>query len=277
MVAEPGLRRIPEAGPAAPVAASGPCAPELSVAGLTKHFGDGRIVLDGIDLTVERGAAVAVIGANGSGKSTLLRCCLRLIEPDGGSIRLLGCEVTALRHRELRALRSRVGFVFQRHNLVGRLSALTNVVHGAQARHAGPRYWLQSLAPPAVRKEAMDCLDRVGLAHMARHRADRLSGGQSQRVAIARALMQRPRVVIADEPVASLDPTAGEEVMRLFVDLMRREGITVVFTSHNLRHAREYADRIVGLAGGRVAVEGPAHALPVAALQRLFDRDHGAA
>lgn len=250
---------------------------ELSVAGLVKHFGDGRRVLDGVHLSVGRGEAVAVIGANGSGKSTLLRCCLRLIEPSHGSVRLLGQEVTLLRQRDLRRLRSRIGFVFQRHNLVSRLSALTNVVHGAQARHAGPCYWLQGLAPAAVREEAIGCLDRVGLAHMARQRADRLSGGQSQRVAIARALMQRPQLVIADEPVASLDPTAGEEVMRLFCDLMRRRHISFIFTTHNMRHAQDYADRIVGLAGGRVAIEGRAGTLPTASLERLFDREpsHG--
>ena len=170
-----------------------PAAVELETAGLCKVYEAGRPVLDGIDLTVRRGNAVALLGANGSGKSTFLRCCLRLVEPSGGTIQLLGQEVTVLRHGPLRRVRAQVGFIFQRHNLVPRLSALSNVVHGAQARRSGPRTWLQSLAPRAVREEAMHCLDRVGLAEIAHRRADRLSGGQSQRVAIARALMQRSR------------------------------------------------------------------------------------
>ncbi|MEQ9332558.1 ATP-binding cassette domain-containing protein [Thalassobaculum sp.] len=230
---------------------------DLAVRGLTKRFGT-RPVLRGVDLAVPRGQAVALIGSNGAGKSTLLRCCLRLIEPDGGEATLLGESVQGLGRGGLRRLRSRIGFVFQRHNLVGRLSALSNVLHGAQARHAGPRYWLQSLAPAAARDEAMHCLDRVGLAELAPLRADRLSGGQSQRVAIARALMQRPAMVVADEPVASLDPAAGEEVMAVFVRLIREEGATLVFTSHNLEHALAHADRVVALKDGAIVLDRPA-------------------
>ena len=249
---------------AAPTAAGAPAAVaalhDLTVQGLAKAFG-ARPVLRGVDLAVPRGQAVALIGANGAGKSTLLRCCLRLIEPDIGQVGLLGERVTSLRRSGLRRLRARVGFVFQRHNLVGRSSALTNVLHGGQARHDGPLYWLQSLAPAAARWEAMRCLDRVRLADLALQRADRLSGGQSQRVAIARALMQRPELVMADEPVASLDPSAGEEVMDLFVQLIREEGLTLVFTSHNLEHALAYADRVVALKDGRIVLDAPSSAL----------------
>lgn len=233
---------------------------DLRIAGLVRSFG-ARPVLRGVDLAVPRGQAVALLGSNGAGKSTLLRCCLRLIEPDAGEVGLLGEPVRALGGGALRRLRARVGFVFQRHNLVGRLSALSNVLHGAQARHADPRYWLQSLAPAAARAEAMHCLLRVGLADLAAQRADRLSGGQSQRVAIARALMQRPAMVMADEPVASLDPAAGEEVMALFVQLIREEGVTLIYTSHNLEHALAYADRVVALKDGRIVVDAAAASL----------------
>jgi len=244
---------------------------DLQTAGLKKTYAGSLMVLDGITLSVRRGEAVAVIGPNGTGKSTLLRCCLRLLEPSAGQIRVLGQPVTELRPRALRRLRARVGFIFQRHNLVGRVSALSNVVHGYQAHSNSPRLWLQSLAPAAVRRQALDCLDRVGLADLALRRADRLSGGQSQRTAIARALMQGAEMVIADEPVASLDPSAGEDVMRLFGALMRADGRTFIFTTHNLRHALVYADRIIGLGGGRILLDEPAAALTPARLQSLFD------
>ena len=242
----------------------------LSLYGLHKAFDGGVRVLGGIDLTVHDGEAVALIGANGTGKSTLLRCCLRLVEPSAGSVSLLGEDLGACSAAQLRRLRSRVGFVFQRHNLVPRLSALSNVVHGAQARGRGPRLWYQALAPRAVREEAMTCLERVGLSRLAAQRVDRLSGGQSQRVAIARALMQRPAFVIADEPVASLDPAAGEEAMELFVRLMREDGTTLLFTSHNLRHALTYAERIVALKNGVVALDAPSRSQRLEELTRFF-------
>ncbi len=244
--------------------------PAISVRGLRKRFDKKRPVLDGVDVDVARGSLVALIGANGTGKSTLLRCLLRLVEADAGEIRLFEQDVRKLRPRELRRARACVGFVFQKHNLVGRLSALSNVVHGAQARGYGARAWHQALAPAAVRREAMDCLERVGLADHASRRADQLSGGQSQRVAIARALMQKPALMLADEPAASLDPQAGDEVMALFLGLMRDEGITVVFSSHNLEHAVAYADRIVGLNNGRVAIDAPARRYGVGDLRQVY-------
>lgn len=234
-------------------------------------FGTGPQILNGVDFILRRGEAVALIGANGAGKSTMLRCLLRLIEPTGGEIRLLGESVMRLRDSELRKLRARVGFVFQRHNLVPRLSVLSNVIHGAQARRPGPRSWYQTFAPASLRDEAMHSLDRVGLAHLAGRRADQLSGGQSQRVAIARALMQRAELVIADEPVASLDPAAGMEVMELFVELMREDGVTLLFTSHHLGQAIDFSDRIVGLRSGRVSLDLASARAQVSELHGLYD------
>ncbi|HMA15016.1 MAG: phosphonate ABC transporter ATP-binding protein [Bacteroidota bacterium] len=252
------LQKPARRGAAAPsgaaVAETG--AADLAVRDLRKAFGL-QAVLKGVSFAVERGEAVALIGANGSGKSTLLRCCLRLIEPDAGTVALLGEPLGGLGRPALARLRAQVGFVFQRHNLVPRLSALSNVLHGVQARRAGPRGWFHPLARREDREEAMHCLDLVGLADQAAKRADTLSGGQSQRVAIARALMQRPRMVFADEPVASLDPAAGEEVMELFVRLMREEGLTLLFTSHHLRHALDYADRLVALSAGEKVLDRP--------------------
>src|SRR5262245_25066755 len=149
---------------------------ELVVRGIAKSFPARGLVLTGVDFAVAHGQSVALIGANGTGKSTLLRCCLRLVEPDSGSVRLLDTEIGELKGTALRRLRARVGFVFQRHNLVPRLSALSNVLHGAQAKGVGPRYWLHGLAPRYTRQAALHCLDRVGLADRALQRTDSLSG-----------------------------------------------------------------------------------------------------
>ncbi len=242
---------------------------ELAVRDLRKSF-NGVPVLKGVGFDIAAGQAVALIGANGAGKSTLLRCCLRLLEPDAGRVQLLGEDIGRLQRAALRRLRARVGFVFQRHNLVPRLSALTNVLHGVQARRSGPRCWFQSVARREDREAALHCLEMVGLADQAAKRADTLSGGQSQRVAIARALMQRPRLVFADEPVASLDPAAGEEVMELFVRLMREEGVTLLFTSHHLRHALAYGDRLIALSGGVKVMDAATAGQSLEALKSVY-------
>lgn len=242
----------------------------VSVSGLTKRFGNQTAVFEQLDFSARHREAVAVIGANGTGKSTLMRSLVRLTEVDEGAIEVLGEKVRDLDNTRLRKLRARVGFVFQKHNLVSRLSSLSNVVHGAQARVAGPRAWAQWSAPRHVREEAMDCLERVGLADRARQRVDSLSGGQSQRVAIARMLMQRPELVIADEPVASLDPKAGAEVMDLLFRLTREAGLTLLFVSHHMEHARAYADRIVGLGHGKVMMDKPSVQADVGELKDFF-------
>lgn len=266
-------RRRPEAvsmpAPAEP-------APELAVEGLSKGYpGVTQVVLREVGFRIHPGERVALLGANGSGKSTLLRCCLRLIEPDAGEIRLLGSDLRALPARRLQALRARIGFIFQRHNLVGRLSALSNVIHGALGHVRHPGLWLQGTAGRHWRERAWQCLEEVGLTECAARRADRLSGGQSQRVAIARTLMQRPRLVFADEPAASLDPAAGHEMMALFARLVRAHGMTLVFASHDLEHARLYADRIIALQGGRVVLDRPARAVDFQGLGGLYQREAG--
>ncbi|MES2542683.1 MAG: ATP-binding cassette domain-containing protein [Pseudomonadota bacterium] len=244
--------------------------PVLSVAALTKHFPD-RPVLRGVDFALAPGQATALIGANGSGKSTLLRCLVRLIEPTSGQVRMLGRDVPALVPRALRQFRAEVGIVWQRHNLVPRLSALSNVIHGVQARMSGPRAWAQSLAPAAVRDEAMTCLYRVGLADRALVRVDSLSGGQQQRVAIARMLMQRPRFILADEPDASLDPQTGEEVMSLLLNLVRDDGLSLLVISHRLEHTLRFSDRILGLANGRIALDTATARANATGLRQFFD------
>ncbi len=253
--------------------AAGPPArgPVLHVTGLAKAYGTGPLILRDVSFALEPGIALAVIGANGSGKSTLLKCLIRLSDPTAGRIEMLGEDVGALGEAALRRFRSRVGVVWQRHNLVPRLSALSNVVHGVQARMSGPQSWFQALAPQAVRDEALFCLDRVGLADKAMQRVGNLSGGQQQRVAVARMLMQRPEIVLADEPDASLDPQSGEEVMHLLSGLARQSGLTLVVISHRLEHALAFSDRILGLASGQITLDLPTANADPAQLRRFFD------
>ncbi|HEY5796176.1 MAG TPA: ATP-binding cassette domain-containing protein [Bosea sp. (in: a-proteobacteria)] len=235
-------------------APTGEPSPVVAIDGLRKSFGR-REIISGLDLTVPAAQSLALIGANGTGKSTLLRMIVRLAEADAGRICVLGETVGGLRDTALKRFRARVGVVFQKHNLVARMSALSNVVHGVQSRRSGPRTWMQSLAPAEVRDEAMACLEAVGLADKALQRADSLSGGQSQRVAIARMLMQRPELVLADEPDASLDPRAGREVMELLFRLTRDKGLGLIFVSHHMAHALRFSDRIVGLGQGGIALD----------------------
>lgn len=246
-------------------------APELAVDNLAVAYGGGPAIFSRVSFDIGRGDAVALIGANGAGKSTLLKCFLGFVQPTVGEVLLFGQPVGALRPRAQRRLRSGIGFVAQRHNLVARLSVLSNVMHGLLATHPGPRHWMQALSPAAARLRALDALDRVGLADLALRRADSLSGGQSQRVAIARALVAEPRLILADEPAASLDPAASEEVMQVFREVVRDGSVTLLFTTHHVAHAVSYAQRVVGLREGRLALDAPSDGLSVGALDGLYE------
>jgi len=215
----------------------------------------GTKVLNDISFSIEESSITSIIGSNGSGKSTLLRSLLRLIEPDSGNIHFLGDDITKIKKKKLRKVRAQVGFVFQKHNLVPKLSVLSNVIHGSLANKKGPRYWFESLSPKKCREEAMECLKAVGLEDFAKRKSTKISGGQSQRVAIARALMQKPQLILADEPVASLDPKNGEKIMKLFYNLAKEKNITLIFVSHNVDHALKYSDRIIGLNGGKIYID----------------------
>jgi phosphonate transport system ATP-binding protein len=227
---------------------------KIVVEGLELRYPNGHEALRGVDLVVRSGELVALVGSNGAGKSSLLRCLVRLQEPTGGRAVTNGVDVRRARARQLRRLRRDVGFVFQRINLVDRISVFHNVVHGAIGR-AGTRCVVPAFCTAAVRFEAMECLERVGLAHLAGRRVDTLSGGQRQRVAIARTLMQKPQLVLADEPVASLDPAAGQEAMELLRSIALERDLTVVAALHQVEFALTYAQRIVGLQDGRVTVD----------------------
>ncbi len=247
----------------------------LEVKSLSLTFGNGLNIFDGINFSVDDGERVAIIGRNGAGKSTLLRASLGMISlsrSDG--VWLYGEPMHKISGRKRRQLLCQVGFIHQKHNLVPRSTALTNVLHGAMVRYRPSfRIWNQAIAPAFLRDEAMELLERVGLADRALNRASALSGGQSQRVAIARALMQKPKLVIADEPVASLDPVAGEEIMELFSRLVAEQNATLIFVSHHLSHAVRYSDRIIGIRDGRIDLDCHSKAKSMEELGSIYGDD----
>lgn len=241
----------------------------LRVRGLSLRYPNGKLALTAFDLTVEAGELVAVLGGNGSGKTTLLRCISRTVKPDKGEVWLGGTDLCTLEGEKLRRARLGLAMVWQHASLVGRRSVLANVASGALGRHAG--LWTALGGLPAGEIEAArGHLAGVGLADVADQRAATLSGGQAQRVAIARALAQRPRVLLADEPVASLDPEAAGEIMRLLQRLARSERIGVVCVLHQVELAYAFADKVVGIRAGRVVFNLPRGQLSREAVRRLY-------
>lgn len=227
----------------------------LEVRNLTKVFPNGVVALKDVSFTVEEGEFLAVIGLSGSGKSTLLRCINRLIEPTSGQVIWDGIDITAARGKELRRIRRQIGMIFQQFNLVRRSSTLTNVLTG-RLGYAHPWLSLIHYFPPEDYRRAMAALERVGIPDKAYTRVDQLSGGQQQRVGIARALMQEPRLILADEPVASLDPVLAHSILQYLEQLNRIEGITVICSLHFLDLVHRYATRVIGLKEGQLVFEG---------------------
>lgn len=257
--------------PQRPSAADAMTGPVIVTRDLHKTYPNGRKVLKGIDLTIRRGERIALIGSNGCGKSTLLRCLIGLHDVTHGEITALGETFTGAPTAAQRArLRRQTGFVFQKHCLVRRRTVLSNVVHGMLSEPGSWRGFAQCLAPEAWRLAALDALAEVNLADRANARADALSGGQQQRVAIARALVRRPQLLIADEPAASLDPVSGHDVMALFTRLCADHGITMLFTSHDMAHVRDYADRIIAVKAGRILFDKPSATTTDADLEETF-------
>ncbi|WP_182358822.1 phosphonate ABC transporter ATP-binding protein [Tomitella gaofuii] len=241
-----------------------------SLRGVTKDFGSVR-GLDGVDLDFRSGEVTVLLGLSGSGKSTLLRHLNGLQSPTAGEVTVLGTRLDTGDGRGLRRLRRGIGFIFQHFHLVESMSVLENVCTGRLGALRGPRLSLM-MYPRSVRAEAMAQLERVGLADRAFQRADTLSGGQKQRVAIARALIQRPRILLADEPVASLDPVSAGEVIDLLREIGDEQGLTVICSLHQVRTALDFADRIVGLQGGRVVLDERAAGLTTDAAFAIYDR-----
>jgi phosphonate transport system ATP-binding protein len=227
----------------------------ISIQDLVKVYPSGTRAVDGVSLDIEKGEFVVLIGLSGSGKSTLLRCINRLIEPTSGRVVFDGIDVTRASGDELRKIRRRIGMIFQQFNLVRRSSVLSNTLAGRLGYRST---WRTIIGRPSVSDvaAAFENLGRVGIADKAYSRADALSGGQQQRVGIARALMQGPDLMLADEPVASLDPATSHSVMKYLEEINKKDGITVICSLHFLSLARRYGTRVIALKGGKVAFDG---------------------
>lgn len=234
----------------------------IQAAGLGMRYPNGKVALDGVDLKVAPGELVVVLGHNGSGKSTMLRCITGMLRPTAGSVTVAGRKLTELAGRELADARMALGMVFQQPHLVRRRSVVSNVMAGTLGRNR--TVWTAIGGLP--RREAgfaAECLAHVGLGDLATQRAGTLSGGQAQRVSVARALAQSPKALLADEPVASLDPEAADDLMRLLRRLAMEDGLAVVCVLHQPELALRYADRVVGLREGKMVFAGtPGSLLP---------------
>jgi phosphonate transport system ATP-binding protein len=245
----------------------------LRLDGIVKRFGDKRAV-DSISIVVPKGQLVGVIGQSGSGKSTMLRMINRLNDPSEGRIFYGDIDITALKGRDLRQWRARCAMIFQQFNLAGRLDVLTNVMMG-RAFHAPLWRALLKLWTDEEKAMGLSALETLDIARMSAQRADTLSGGQQQRVAIARALIQEPELILADEPIASLDPRNTQVVMDSLLHINKHFGITVMVNLHSLELARKYCDRLVGLAGGRLVFDGVPAQLTDSVARELYGLEAG--
>lgn len=246
--------------------------PILQIQQLTKVYANGVRALQDVSFDVPRGEFTAIIGLSGSGKSTLLRCINRLIEPTAGTILFDGVNATTANDAELRRIRRRIGMIFQHFNLVHRSPVLTNVLAG-RLGYVNPVWSLFDRFSQKDIDKAMQQLARVGLADKARNRADALSGGQQQRVGIARALMQDPIMILADEPVASLDPVLAHGIMQHLEQINQEDNVTVLCSLHFLDLVHRYADRVIALNGGKLMFDGPPEAIDDAKFKEIYGKE----
>ncbi|MDQ0394665.1 phosphonate ABC transporter ATP-binding protein [Labrys monachus] len=245
----------------------------LAIEGVSRRF-SGKSAVSDVNLDIAAGSFVGVIGRSGAGKSTLLRMLNRLVDPSEGRIGFDGLDVTALRGQALRDWRARCAMIFQQFNLIGRLDVLTNVMMGRLNKISTTNALLQRWSRED-RAMALSALEQFDIANLAAQRADSLSGGQQQRVAIARALMQEPSIILADEPIASLDPRNTKVVMDALLRINRHFGITVICNLHSLDLARSYCDRLVGMSAGRIVFDATPEALTASAARELYGLEAG--
>jgi len=241
----------------------------LTLKNLDMSYVPGKPVLVDVNLEIAPRGITAIIGPSGTGKSTLIRCINRLVEPTGGSILFDGADLAQLSGRALRHARRHIGMVFQEYNLVERLTVMENLLCGRLGFVSPWRAWRRKFAPEDI-AQAFDVLDTVGLTEFANRRADALSGGQRQRVGIARAVMQTPKLLLADEPTSSLDPRTSVEIMELLAGIARARTIPVIINMHDVELARRFADRIVGMAAGRIVFDGAPPSLTEDALTGIY-------
>lgn len=244
----------------------------IDIKNLHKVYIGGTHALKGIDLNVKEGEFCILLGLSGSGKTTLLRCLNRLIEPTSGEIHFDGEDVIAAKGQKLRLIRRKIGMIFQQFNLIKNFSSLNNVLTGK----LGYLSLLQSLTISNNKNDtklALENLQRVGLKDFAEKKIKNLSGGQQQRVAIARALMQNPKVILADEPVASLDPATADSVMKYLGDINRKDKITIICSLHFLSLARKYGSRVVGLKDGKIVFDGTPEEIGKKRFKEIYGED----
>lgn len=240
----------------------------------TKFFAPSTTALDKVSFAVAESSFTVLLGLSGSGKSTLLRLVNGLHMPTSGTVKVLGQDIAKTKGRQLRELRRDIGMVFQQFHLVGSMTALENVCSGALGALRGPRVGLWTY-PKHIRESALEQLDRVGLADQRFQRADTLSGGQQQRVAVARALVQRPKILLADEPVASLDPESSHQVMTLIDQIATEDRLTVVATLHQVNLAMEWGDRILGLRQGELVLDAATDTLTTQEAMGIYNSVSG--
>ncbi|WP_165004572.1 MULTISPECIES: phosphonate ABC transporter ATP-binding protein [unclassified Enterococcus] len=241
----------------------------LEVKNISKKYNNGNRALADVSFALEKGEFVSVIGPSGAGKSTILRAINQLISIDEGSIRFEGAEMTRLKAKELREQRRGIGMVFQHYNLVSRLTAIENVLHGC----LGYKSWFNGVAGIYSKEEkerAFDLLDKVGLTEFAYSRCDELSGGQKQRVGIARALMQQPKLILCDEPIASLDPKSAKMILDYLKKINEEMNIACLVNLHQVNTAIDYSDRIIGINHGRVTFSGEAEELTEERIVQIY-------
>lgn len=244
----------------------------LIVKNLSKIYEGGVQALYDVSFEVPKGQFLAVIGLSGSGKSTLLRCINRLIEPTAGKIIWDGVDITAATQDEMRYIRRKIGMVFQHFNLVLRSKVITNVLAG-RLGYVNPAWSLINRFSKEDIQMAMKQLERVGIADKANHRADELSGGQQQRVGIARAMMQQPEMILADEPVASLDPVLAHSIMQYLENINKEDGVTVLCSLHFLDLVHRYADRVIALNEGRLVFDGLPEEIDDQKFKEIYGKD----
>jgi phosphonate transport system ATP-binding protein len=244
----------------------------LNVKGLTKRYATGDLAINNIDLHVPAGQVLALIGPSGAGKSTLIRCVNRLVEPTAGTIELDSKDITKARGARLRQARSQIGMIFQNYALVERLSVMENVLSGRLAYVGFWRSYFRKF-PQSDITLAFELLERVGLESMLDKRGDALSGGQKQRVGIARALMQTPKLLLVDEPTASLDPKTSRQIMRLICELCQEQNLATIINIHDVALAQQFVHRVVGLRAGEIVYDGTPEGLTPEILTTIYGEE----
>lgn len=248
--------------------------PILEFRNVSKTYDNKTMALEDVSFSVNEGEFVSIIGPSGSGKSTILRCINRLVDATQGVIIFDGQEITSLGKKDLRRVRTKTGMIFQHYNLVNRLSVVENVLHG-RLGHKSNLSGIAGAYTEEEKEKAFSILDKLGLTDQAYKRCDELSGGQKQRVGIARSIMQEPRLILCDEPIASLDPSSSKVIMDHLSDINKTMDITCILNLHQVDVAIKYSQRIIGLTKGRIVYDGPADQLPQSTIYEIYQSNKG--